>query len=218
MKTLYHFGDSYATVNKTNKHFVDLIGEKLKYNCFGIGRVPGGSNEIILNRLLSVMMDIKKDDILFFNFSFFVRGSYYNKQRGEVMSTNYHYNDMLLNFSFNPREDYVMDIITHQLDHNEDYNKRIFHQFNTIFKQLHLKGVKIFYIFIVENEWSDSLLKYGTKITFPTDFTSWLEFNGYHNQEDCHYTLGVQGNICDYVMEQMIKDSPEIIPISPKFI
>jgi hypothetical protein len=212
MNTLHHFGDSYADVIIPNTHFVCLISQQLKYNYKGEGKIPGGSNEMILNRLLYNMMDIKEGDILFFNFSFFVRGSYYDRDKKKVMSTNYYYNDVNSTFSFEPPKEYIMDILTHQLDYNEDYNRRLFHQFNTIFERLHHMGVQIYYIFIVENEWSDSLLDYGTKITFPTDFSSWLDTNGYHDQEECHYSRGVQGNICDYVMEQIIKDCPKIIP------
>ena len=212
MGTLYHFGDSYANTGRYDKHFVELISERLNYDYMGIGKITGGSNETILNFLLSHILDIKSGDILFFNFSFFVRGSYYDKEKNQVWSTNYYYNDLLGTFSMDLLKDYVMDIITHQLDHNQDYNKRIFHLYNTIFEQLHLRGVKIFYIFIVENEWSDSLLDYGTKITFPTDFDDWLDSNGYHNQEECHYTRGVQEHIYDYVMEQIKNTNPEITP------
>lgn len=211
MRTIFHYGDSYATVNETSKHFITLIAEKLKYNVDGNGTVPGGSNEMILNKLLSNILKIKRGDILFFNFSFFVRGSYYDKETGQVMSTNRYYNDMELTNTLNPRKDYIMDIINYQLDNNEDYNRRIFYQFDIIFKELQLMGVKIYYIFIVENEWSNSLLQYGTKITFPIDFYTWLNQNEYHNEEDCHYTLGVQGYICDYIMEQL---SPEDFKIN----
>jgi hypothetical protein len=211
MGTLFHFGDSYGTVGKQDTHFVGLISERIKYKFNSRGVISGGSNEMILNKLLSCVMDIKRGDILFFNLSFFVRGSYYDKDMGEVMSTNRYYNDRELNNTRNFRKDYIMDIITHQLDYNEDYNRRLFFQFDTIFKQLHLMGVHIYYIFIVENEWSNSLLEYGTKISFPTDFYTWLDDNEYHNQEECHYTRGVQENICDYVMEQMKTHTKQLI-------
>ena len=203
MGTLYHFGDSYAAVGSTDKHFVNHITERINYKHNGNGIISGGSNEMILNKLLYNIMYIKEGDILFFNFSFFVRGCYYDREENKVMSTNYYYNDRSITYEFNTQKDYIIDIITHQLDHNEDYNRRLFHQFNTIFKQLHLMGVHIYYIFIVENEWSNTLLNYGNKITFPTDFYTWLDDNGYHNQEECHYTRGIQENICDYVMGQM---------------
>ena len=212
MNTIYHFGDSYATTGMYDTHFVNLISERLNYDYKCGGIIPGGSNEIILNRLLYNMMDIKENDILFVNFSFFVRGSYYDRQENQIKSTNSYYNEFLSTFSFEPTKDYIMGIINYQLDHNEDYNRRLFHQFNTIFERLHHMGVQIYYIYITENEWSDSLLDYGTKIKFPTDFSSWLDANGYHNQEECHYTRGVQGHICDYVMKQIIKDCPKIIP------
>ena len=211
MNTMYHFGDSYGTMGSTNKHFVNLIGDRLKYVYNGLGVVPGGSNEMILNRLLFTMMKIKKGDMLFFNFSFFVRGSYFDREQNKVMSTNRYYHDKKLNHTDNFREDYVMDIVIHQLDHNEDYNRRLFHQFNTIFEQLNLMGVYINYICIVENEWSDSLMNYGTKITFPTDFYGWLDTNKYHNQEECHYTRGVQDKICDYMMNQVKNNYSKLI-------
>jgi hypothetical protein len=203
MGTIYHFGDSYGTVGKLqNKHFVEYISERINYDYNMSGTIPGGSNEMILNKLLSYLMDIQKGDMLFFNFSFFVRGSYYDRDMGEVVSTNFYYNET--SYTLDAKKDYVIDIITHQIDYNEDYNRRLFHQFNIIFKQLHLRDIPIYYIFIVENEWSDTLLNYGTKITFPTDFLTWLNHNDYHKGEECHYTRGIQENICDYVMEQLI--------------
>lgn len=203
MGTLYHFGDSYGSVGSYDKHFVRLISEKIG-NINYTNQVTGGlSNEQILTKLLSCIMNIKKGDMLFFNFSFFVRGCYYDRDMGELKSTNYFYNDKSVFRKINTKKDYIIDIITHLLDYNEDYNRRVFHQFNAIFEQLHLMDIPIYYIFIVENEWSDALLNYGNKICFPTDFSTWLDDNGYHNQEECHYTRGIQENICDYVMGQM---------------
>jgi hypothetical protein len=207
MGTIYHFGDSYGTVGPYDKHFVTLISERMgniKYS----NQVTGGlSNEQMLTKLLSCVMNIQKVDMLFFNFSFFTRGCYYNREMNRIMSTNSIYNDSSLMYvkdkSNRTEHDYVIDIINHQLDHNEDYNRRLFHQFDTIFKQLDLMDIPIYYIFIVENEWSDTLLNYGNKISFPTDFNTWLDDNDYHRQEECHYTRGIQEHICDYVMGQM---------------
>jgi len=205
MSTLFHFGDSYGGTGMIDTHFVKQISKKLDlgYYCFN-GVLPGASNEQILTNLLTHIMNIQKGDMLFFNFSFFVRGCYYDREENKVMSTNYYYNDRDTTYTLSTQKDYVIDIITHQLDYNEDYNRRLFFQFDTIFKQLHLMGIPINYIFIVENEWSDTLLNYGNKITFPKDFCTWLDDNGYHNQEECHYTRGIQGIICDYVMGQLI--------------
>ena len=205
MGTIFHFGDSYAGVGKVDKHFVKHIAKKINYTYNGIGHIPGGSNEMILSKLLSCVMDIKKGDILFFNFSFFTRGSYYDKDLKKIMSTNYYYNDMDDQITLRDDKDYIMDIISYQMDNNEDYNRRLFHQFNILFKHLHLKGISIYYIFIRENEWSNFLLQYGIKINFSTDFHTWLKDNEYHNEEEVHYTRGVQEHICDYVMGQMTK-------------
>ena len=207
MGTLYHFGDSYGGVGDHDKHFVKHISERINYD-FSNQVQSGSANEEILTRLLSCIMDIKEGDMLFFNFSFFIRGCYYNRKMNRIMATNSIYNDSYSYYEINrpieTKDDYIIDIINYQLDNNEDYNRRLFFQFDAIFKQLRHRNIPIYYIFIVENEWSNTLLNYGTKITFPLHFSKWLDDNGYHNQEECHYTRGIQENICDYVMKQLI--------------
>lgn len=204
MSRIFHFGDSYAGTGMIDKHFVHHISKKINYTYCGEGVLPGGSNEQILSKLLYYLMNFKEGDIVFINFSFFTRGCYYDKEIGKIMSTNYYYNDVYGDFKTEDYQKYIMDIISYQLDNNEDYNRRLFYQFDTIFKQLHRMNIPVNYIFIVENEWSDTLLNYGNKISFSTDFYTWLDSNGYHNQEEGHYTRGIQENICDYVIPQLI--------------
>ena len=202
MGTLYHFGDSYGSTGMIDKHYIQDISEIIN-NTYCSEITPGSSNEQILTKLLSTIMDIKEGDTLFFNFSFFTRGCYYNREMDKVMSTNYFYNDIDTTYTLTTQKEYIIDIISYQLDNNEDYNRRLFFQFDTLFKQLHLRNIPIYYIFIRENEWSNSLLNYGNKISFPTDFHTWLNNNGYHNNQECHYTLGVQPIIRDYIMKQV---------------
>jgi hypothetical protein len=215
MGTIHHFGDSYASTGREDKHFVELLSNRMGYDFKMINTTkPGSSNELMLNNLLYKIFEIKDNDILFFNFSFFTRGCYYDKDHKEMRSTNSFYSDGPYGHKdiFNCDHQYIRDIITYQLDCSEDYNRRLFHQFNTLFEQLHKRNILIYYIFIEETPWCNELLGYGNKITFENGFINWLHSNGYHNEEECHYTRGVQGIICNYVMEQIKNNhSPKLI-------
>jgi hypothetical protein len=202
MNTIYHFGDSYGYTENKEPHFVELLSHRIgyEYNCNN-SILPGGSNEMILHRLLQKLFEFKPNDILFFNFSYFVRGCFYDKNDNEIKSTNRFYVDgMDENGKILTNEKHMFDIITHLLDYSEDYNRRLFHQFNIIFEQLESRGVKIFYIYNENTEWSDQLLKCGKHIKFDVGFNRWLVDNGYNKHQCCHYTKGVQGQILDHII------------------
>jgi hypothetical protein len=202
MNKLYHFGDSYGGTPKYGKHYVELLSDKLNltYKQYCIG---GSSNELILTRFLKQIYNFKDGDVLFFNFSFFVRGTYYDKNRNEILSSNYFVNDTLRNY----RErdlvglEYVMSVFDYHVNNLEDYNRKVFDKFDTIFELLVKKNIKIYYLFIENSEFSDDLLKHGTNIKFSVGFCKWLHNMGYHKEEDCHYTRGVQDNIYDHIVD-----------------
>lgn len=217
MNTLYHYGDSYATTGKElAKHFAQLLSEKLGYR-YGQHGVGGSCNEQILNEFLKNTYNYKSGDVILFNFSFFCRGAYYDREHKKVMSGNYIVNDMFQKISkegIQGRE-YVTGVLTYQLENTEDYNRKIFSLFDTVFELLINKGVKIFYIFIRESDYSNDLLKYGTHIKFSPDFYQWLHDKGFHNHEDCHYTRNIQGAIMNYI----IQSTPELYNLcNPKLI
>jgi hypothetical protein len=199
MGKIFHFGDSYATTYDGDNHFVSEFSDRLNYSYGGLGIIPGGSNEQILSKLLMQIIDIKEGDMLFFNFSFFSRGCYYDRDVAQIVSTNMVYNGE--GKKIDTIKDYIRDIINYQIDYNEDYNRRLFYQFEIIFRGLHDRGIPVYYIFIEDTGWSDSLLKYGYNIKFPNGFGNWLKSSGYHKNQSCHYTWGVQGIICDYVVD-----------------
>jgi hypothetical protein len=99
---------------------------------------------------------------------------------------------------------YIRDVITYQIDCNEDYNRRLFHQFDTLFEQLYKRNIVVNYIFNEETPWCDELLKYGNKIKFDNGFVNWLYSKDYHKEEECHYTRGVQELIYDEIIKQMV--------------
>jgi hypothetical protein len=206
MNKLHHFGDSYANTGFNDVHFVKLLSKNNGYLYQGVNTIKAGSsNELMLNNLLYRIFEIEDGDMLFFNFSFFVRGCYYDFEKREVRSTNSFYCD-------GPNESrtisecnqYIRDIITYQLDCNEDYNRRLFHQIDTIFEQLHKRNIVVNYIFNEETPWCDDLLKYGNKIKFDGGFVKWLYSMDYHKEEECHYSRGVQELIYDKVIKQIV--------------
>jgi len=206
MNTIHHFGDSYGTVGENDTHFVELIAKKINYNYEGNRGVrPSSSNELMLNFLLYKIYDIKPGDMVFFNFSFFVRGCYYDKEQKKIFPTNTYYADgKNKDGKINVIDDYIRNVIILQLEYNEDYCMRLFHHFNTIFEQLHKRDIVVNYIFIEETPWCDELLTYGNKIKFDNGFSNWLHSMDYHREEECHYTRGVQELIYDEIMKQII--------------
>ena len=205
MNKIYHFGDSYAAVGQYDTHFVRLLSKNNGYEYDVNTARPGASNELMLNNLLYKIFDIEDGDMLFFNFSFFVRGCYYDIEKREILSTNKYYCDGLNeNKKLFECDQYIRDIITYQLDYNEDYNRRLFHQFDAIFEQLYKRNIVVNYIFNEETPWCDELLKYGNKIKFDNGFVKWLYSMGYHKEEECHYTRGVQELIYDELIKQVV--------------
>lgn len=224
MNSLYHFGDSYATVKyyDDNKHFCHHIANELNleycFDAFG-----GLSNELIFDRILNRLNDFKEGDVIFVNFSFFVRGCYYDKKSKDIKSTNTLYNEIYNNKIYNTKlynreilNDGVVDLIKYYLNNTIDYNVRIFKLIDSVFKFLNENGVLIFYIFIEEFEWSDFLLKNGTNISFTNGFYKWLQKNNFHNEEDIHYTVGIQPMLSDVILRKtnyLSKDSSKKIKI-----
>ncbi len=201
MNKLYHFGDSYSITSDNVKHYFELLSDKLnlKYEHHGRG---GTSNEMILTSFLGHIYEFKPGDVIFFNFSFFVRGTYYDKNKKEILSSNFFVNDNHRNYSEKDLEglEYVMSVFDYQVNNLEDYNRKIFDKFDTIFELLVKKNIKIYYLFIENSEFSDDLLKYGFNIKFPTGFCNWLREMDYHKEEDSHYTKGIQNDIYNHII------------------
>lgn len=201
MNKLHHFGDSYATIPQGTKHFVELLSDNLNltYMSYGVG---GSSNELILTEFLKRIYKFKEGDVIFFNFSYFVRGTYYDKDKKKILSSNLFVNDTRRNYREKDLEnlEYVMSVFDYHVNNLEDYNRKVFDKFDTIFELLVKRNIKICYLFIENSEFSDDLLKHGTNIKIENGFCKWLYEMDYHKDEDCHYTRGVQGNILEYIM------------------
>lgn len=205
MRTLFHFGDSYGTIDTTiesNKHFCNHIADYLHMNyiCYAFG---GYSNEIVFNTILDNMNFFKKNDIIFINFSFFSRGCYYDEDRKKIKSTNYLYNEIRNDRLFNNKLDKnLINLVEYYIENHIDYNFRLFKLINSTFNYLQKKGINIFYIFIENSDYSNNLLNFGTQINFENGFHKWLIKNNFHLNQDVHYTRGIQKMLSDVILRK----------------
>jgi len=154
----------------------------------------GSSNELIFTRFLQNIYNFNDGDVIFFNFSFFIRGTYYDKDKKEILSSNFFINETLKKYRKIDLVgiEYVMDVFNYIIHCSEDYNRKVFDKFNVVFELLVKRNISIYYIFNENSEFSNDLLDYGTNIKFPTGFCNWLHENDYNREEECHYTQGIQ--------------------------
>jgi len=226
MQKIFHFGDSYGTIKyyDSNKifchHIADIIG--FEFNTYAFG---GLSNEIIFKKILDNLQYYNQGDILFINFSFLSRGCYYDKIKKEIKSTNTLYNEIYNNTIYNTRaynkilkqNEGVLSLVEYYLNNPIDYNFRLFGLINPVFQYLESKDVSIFYIFAEEADYTDSLLHFGTNIKFKNGYVKWLLENGFHNEEDIHYSVGVQPMLADVILRKtnnLDKDCESIVHIT----
>lgn len=204
MKTIFHFGDSFGTTSDYNipspKHFVNICADKIGYDYINYSE-RGISNEMILNKLLKNINRYKKNDIIFINFSYLVRGCFYCEIDKCVKSTNTLYDETHHKEQFyNTNSQKVLDLVNYYLNETEDYNRRIFLLFNTVLNELIIKGIKIYYLHIDNLNLTNNLLNVGNNIIFDNGFYSWLFDNGLVNGGEGHYTTNVQ----EYISSQIL--------------
>jgi len=208
MKTIYQFGDSYGaplyndSENYSIKNFVELSANQLNYRYVNKS-IGGDSNEMILDKLIKNLDKINERDIIFINFSFFSRGSWYDVKNRKIKSTNKLYNDILNLKKYDEDTDsHIIKLIDYYINNSMDYNMRIFKLINSTLEYLKSKNVNIFYIHVDDSEWVDNLLNVGTNIKFPNGFGKWLMENGFHKEEETHYTKGLQPIFANLILNK----------------
>jgi hypothetical protein len=208
MKTIHQFGDSYGAPLYCDgedykvKNFVELSANQLNYR-YENQSFPGYSNEMILNKLIKHLDKIKEGDIVFINFSFFSRGSWYDTIDGKIKSTNKLYNDIYNVKKYNENENNcIIDLVEYYVNNSIDYNMRIFKLINSILEHIKSKNVNIFYIHVDDSDWVDKLLNVGTNIKFPNGFANWLLKNEFHKEEENHYTKGLQPIFANLILNK----------------
>ena len=212
MKKLFHFGDSYGTVNYygDNKHFCHHIADSIEYKYIPAFTVGGASNEIIFRKILEQLQNYREGDIILINFSFLSRGCFLNKVTNTIESTNVLFNELYDNEIINKKKysrvleenEGVLSLVDYYIKNPIDYNFRLFKLINPLFEYLISKKISIFYIFIEESSYTDTLLNYGTNIKFEDGFANWLIKNNFHNNEDVHYSIGVQPMLANVILKK----------------
>ena len=212
MKKLFHFGDSYGTVKYygDNKHFCHHIADSIEYKYIPAFTVGGASNEIIFRKILEQLHNYGEGDIIFVNFSFFSRGCFLNKVTNTIESTTVLFNELYDNEIINKKKysrvleenEGVLSLVDYYVKNPLDYNFRLFKLINPLFEYLISKKISIFYIFIDESSYSDTLLTYGTNIKFENGFSNWLIKNNFHNNEDVHYSIGIQPMLANVILRK----------------
>lgn len=208
MNVIHHFGDSYGMqlydLNRKKKvtHFVNHIANFIGYDyrCEAFG---GKSNEQILDIIIRSLHHMKRGDIVFVNFSFFVRGCWYDNQNKKVSSTNIFYNEIdSHNLLERTSNDKIISLVTYYLNHTDDYAFRVFTLINSLFEYLISIGINIFYIYVDGDKISDNLLKVGTNIKFENGFGQWLKKYGFHKEQNGHYTEGIQHGLANAIINK----------------
>lgn len=220
MSRIHHFGDSYGIIDYVNgkkvikhfaggsiisgdypPHFIELCAKKLNKNYINYSE-PGYSNEVILKQIIKQTNAFKKNDIVFIQFSYFCRGTWWNETTQTIENTNGLYDEIRNNkyFDIANNNEKLLSLVNYYLTYTEDYNRRIFDIINQVIKQLVDKGIFVYFIHIDDSNYVDSLLSYGFNIKFEKGFGKWLLINKFHNEEEGHYTKHIQPMLSDIIL------------------
>ena len=199
---IHHFGDSYCFTNM-GPSFCQIMAKNIEYQYILYG-AHGYSNEQIINSVIKNLDKFKSGDKIFINFSFFTRGCWYDNKSKSIQSLNRFYNDLEKTKTDlgEMQIEKIISLIDYYLINTEDNAKKLFTIMNSIFEYIEKLGVKIFYIFVDEYDWSDELLNNGTNIKFKNGFGFWLKKNNFHLNTDGHYTKGIQDMLADIILKK----------------
>jgi len=206
--TFWHFGDSFCFGNTpyTDSSFGWYLAEKFNTNYLLKG-VSGNNNHMIFSDMLQNDSNFKQNDIIFINWSFFHRG-WYVDDNGLIQSTNKFFNENknerinndATSSHFLEKYEFILD---YTLNYSHDSNIKLFNgMVNPYISSLYDRGIKVYSLFIRGSE----SLRHGNTIIKNTEYNInpkgtiefnpsyfyWLASKGWKNEEDCHYTRGIQ--------------------------
>jgi len=140
--TLWHFGDSFGLWGTAPKGFSSYIADyfnlELKHLC-----VAGNSNDLILYDLIEHLNYIKEGDVIIFNWSFFPRTSFIDKEY-KVQSFNRIYTQPNKSYEEHGIEtdEYMKFLIHESTEFSREYTIKLFrNNINPIITNLHSRGV-----------------------------------------------------------------------------
>ena len=198
---LHHFGASFAVVRKS-KNFGNYIADDLGVDYINYAKV-GCSNEEIFHSILDAYNNIITNDIVLINFSFLSRSLMVTPD-GNFKSTNTLLNDdnqTITNEGLQLFRSDIGDILNYFIKYNYDYNIKLFTLISKSLSNLEKKGIKIYYVFVKKEELyygRETVNKFNydsigqNQLVFKPNYYQWLINNNWHNEEDIHYTNGIQ--------------------------
>lgn len=198
---LHHFGASFAVVRKS-KNFGNYIADDLGVDYINYAKV-GCSNEEIFHSILDAYNNIITNDIVLINFSFLSRSLMVTPD-GNFKSTNTLLNDdnqTITNEGLQLFRSDIGDILNYFIKYNYDYNIKLFTLISKVLCNLEKKGIKIYYVFVKKEELyygRETVNKFNydsigqNQLVFKPNYYQWLINNNWHNEEDIHYTNGIQ--------------------------
>jgi hypothetical protein len=203
--TLYHFGDSFGKAENFSNSFGIKIANYygLKYLDFSDG---GLSNDQILQRILSNLYIFKNGDVVLINFSYLTRFLTLDPNLN-LTSTAKYFDDNskqatdLMDSFYDGRE----TLLDYFLNYNFEYNIKLFKTINSLLDSLNKMGIKTYSVLLKKdtlyngerlikpNEYEFGLIN---ELKFEPTYYDWLIDKGWKNEEEGHYTKGIQDELC----------------------
>jgi hypothetical protein len=210
--TLYHFGDSFSMSLGNGQNFGKKIADyyELGYLHLGVG---GDSNDQIIEKIMKEQHQIKRGDVVLINFSFLSRFLTVD-ENGTLISSARYFDDSNRGFTGDQLEYFNHDdtVLDYFLNNNYEYNIRLFSLINTFLSILVERKITIYSVMIRKEDLykgkkiykiEDYDLKLFNELIFEPNYFEWLVNKGWKNEEEGHYTKGVQEELAQEYIKRI---------------
>jgi hypothetical protein len=210
--TLYHFGDSFSNGIGFDRSFGKFISNhyNLNYQLLGNG---GDSNDQIFQKIIKEQKSFNYGDVILINFSFLSRFLTVDKESNLVSSAGY-YDDSKRGFTGEQMDYFNHDhtVLDYFLNHNYEYNMRLFYLINSFLNTLFEKGITIYSVMIRKEKLymgkkiykvDDYDLNLINELKFEPTYYQWLIDKGWKNEEEGHYTKGIQMDLAQEYIKRI---------------
>jgi hypothetical protein len=210
--TLYHFGDSFTIALGSDGSFGKIIADYYELEYFHLGN-GGDSNDQILEKIMKEQYPIKKGDVVLINFSFLSRFLTVD-ENGNLVSSARYFDDSNKGFTGDQREYFNNDdtVLDYFLNNNYEYNIRLFSLINTFLSILVERGITVYSVMIRKEDLykgkkiykiEDYDLKLFNELIFEPTYFDWLVNKGWKNEEEGHYTKGIQEELAQEYIKRI---------------
>jgi hypothetical protein len=210
--TLYHFGDSFTIGLGSDGSFGKIIANHYELGYLHLG-VGGDSNDQIIEKIMKEQHQIKRGDVVLINFSFLSRFLTVD-ENGTLISSARYFDDSNRGFTGNQLEYFNHDdtVLDYFLNNNYEYNIRLFSLINTFLSILVERKITIYSVMIRKEDLykgkkiykiEDYDLKLFNELIFEPNYFEWLVNKGWKNEEEGHYTKGVQEELAQEYIKRI---------------